>query len=285
MIDIWGKANTFDASFLSKLQASLASSISNSAADNNEAERSTTPLVEPISAEAGPSSRPLDGPADANALLESLSGVLQGLKGGNNGTTPSASRPASQPNFDLSQLSVLQQLAAASTSAPHQVASMLTASPPPPPSLPFSSILPGPPAYLPPQPTTLSTHPGRRRSQSPQSTRQPPNSVPRNSNPPHTQESYRHRLPPDSITDTVQTGMTSNNGGPDQSQQTLADFDMTSFDPTQPSQWQSLAVMWKNTYGYMPSNQELMMCMMMGGFPPLPGQTLNGHTSNQSHAT
>ncbi|WFD43628.1 hypothetical protein MPSI1_002291 [Malassezia psittaci] len=46
--------------------------------------------------------------------------------------------------------------------------------------------------------------------------------------------------------------------------ETLQDFDQSSFDPTNPAEWERLSKMWENTYQTQPSGQELMMALMSG---------------------
>jgi hypothetical protein len=63
---------------------------------------------------------------------------------------------------------------------------------------------------------------------------------------------------------------------------------MSTFDPTKPEEWLHVGRLWKNTYGDMPSNHELMMAMMSGIFPPAPGAPdaddapPTSHTASQS---
>lgn len=268
MVDIWGKANTFDASFLSKLQATLAESMTASSSppvhtSAVSTERSTTPVGEPRSAEDGPSSKPVEASTDANSILQTLSGVLQGLRSNTAGPSPVSTQPT-QPQFDLSQLSALQQLAAASTisSAPSTFATTSGAS---------QGHLP---SSRPPPSITTTTNPNNHPSQSPAVSWDPPrpqNSI-RSPIPSHPPEAKRSRFSVDQGTNGLASGLGKDDSllSPTGAGKTLADFDMSTFDPTQPISWQNLAGMWKNTYGYVPSNQELMMCMMMGSFPPVP---------------
>lgn len=49
-----------------------------------------------------------------------------------------------------------------------------------------------------------------------------------------------------------------------QQQPGLDQFDVSTFDATAPSSWEALGNMWQNTYGYPPSQEELMHFMMTG---------------------
>lgn len=49
-----------------------------------------------------------------------------------------------------------------------------------------------------------------------------------------------------------------------QQQPGLDQFDISMFDATAPSSWEALGNMWQNTYGYPPSQEELMQFMMTG---------------------
>lgn len=49
------------------------------------------------------------------------------------------------------------------------------------------------------------------------------------------------------------------------SQPGLDKFDMSTFDFTAPSSWEALGKMWQVTYGYLPSQEELMQLVMSGG--------------------
>ena len=67
------------------------------------------------------------------------------------------------------------------------------------------------------------------------------------------------------------------------SQPGLDKFDMSTFDFTASSSWEALGKMWEVTYGYMPSQEELMQFVMSGGVIAsaaaagmIPGQYQNG---------
>ncbi|WFC99994.1 hypothetical protein MYAM1_002741 [Malassezia yamatoensis] len=45
--------------------------------------------------------------------------------------------------------------------------------------------------------------------------------------------------------------------------ETLQEFDQSSFDPTNPAEWERLSKMWENTYQTQPSGPELMMALSM----------------------
>lgn len=49
------------------------------------------------------------------------------------------------------------------------------------------------------------------------------------------------------------------------SQPGLDKFDMSTFDFTAPSSWEALGKMWQVTYGYLPSQEQLMQLVMSGG--------------------
>ncbi|KAL4065843.1 hypothetical protein V8B97DRAFT_1932274 [Scleroderma yunnanense] len=48
-------------------------------------------------------------------------------------------------------------------------------------------------------------------------------------------------------------------------QRGLDQFDITTFDATAPSSWEALGNMWKTTYDYVPSQEELMQFILAGG--------------------
>ena len=67
------------------------------------------------------------------------------------------------------------------------------------------------------------------------------------------------------------------------SQPGLDKFDMSTFDLTVSSSWEALGKMWQVTYGYLPSQEELMQFVMSGGVIAsaaaagmIPGQYQNG---------
>ncbi|KAH7926054.1 hypothetical protein BV22DRAFT_1010056, partial [Leucogyrophana mollusca] len=67
------------------------------------------------------------------------------------------------------------------------------------------------------------------------------------------------------------------------SQPKLDQFDITTFDFTAPSSWEALGKMWQATYGYPPSQEELMQFIMAGGAAaaaPVAGQ-LGGAQTGQ----
>lgn len=76
---------------------------------------------------------------------------------------------------------------------------------------------------------------------------------------------------------------TQNHITPVVSQPGLDKFDMSTFDFTASSSWEALGKMWQVTYGYLPSQEELMQFVMSGGVIAsaaaagmIPGQYQNG---------
>lgn len=64
-------------------------------------------------------------------------------------------------------------------------------------------------------------------------------------------------------------------------QRGLDQFDITAFDATAPSSWEALGNMWKTTYDYLPSQEELMQFILAGGMA-LAGGTGCHYDNSQS---
>ncbi|KAG6332378.1 hypothetical protein ID866_6710 [Astraeus odoratus] len=58
----------------------------------------------------------------------------------------------------------------------------------------------------------------------------------------------------------------------------LDQFDITTFDATAPSSWEVLGTMWKTTYGYLPSQEELLQFVLAGGMAI--ASAAGGHYAN-----
>ncbi|PWN91201.1 hypothetical protein FA10DRAFT_278075 [Acaromyces ingoldii] len=291
VVDIWIKADTFDVHMLRDIKATVKrrqEAGSRPQEDHSEVNSMPSPYGMMVMEDREGGGENANG-STANAPPGLPSNVLALLGGASKkpaGGSPSsahqsaaavaaASASSSTPSFDPKQLAMLQQLAG--QTPPSTSAAPAPRQPGPPPTLP------GRPPVRPPAIAGPSTESYRRSPPSQMYSNPPPARREGQWQRADSGQAQRRSMSPRRGPNQgagfeeqeTNESVSGNRWGERQQQQQqrpapvttadLSQFDPTTFDPTDAKAWTTFAQMWNNTYGYMPSNQELLMWMMMSG--------------------